>query len=362
MSIQRLIFFVLSALFFIGSSMWIKDEFCPRWIKYQKEYYKEQAIEVEKEYAAASSIKEKELLAKRLASLKRPVYEVKQILLKGDYSWDKGQNGDKVDRCITCHIDEEKLKASHPNAKEFPFDLYGCTVCHGGLGRALSEENAHEGIFYHKRQMQLRLANAEAIFEFWDELATLTPEESDPNLRIGMGDFRKYSITGDKAIYVGSQKCLRCHIGLTAPHVERWQRIKFKTFERVKEAPDYIAGNEEYRKTCLKCHTTGYDEATGKYSEEGVTCEACHGPGEVFSYFMDIGKAPEGQKIAKVGTFGTPYNICGPCHHTRGHEMRLKFFQEKGAPDDWFFPQHTAPYKTGLTEKGDASKSLPKIY
>ena len=362
MSIQRLIFFVLSALFFIGSSMWIKDEFCPGWIKYQKEYYKEQAIKVEKEYAAASSIKEKEQLGKRLASLKRPVYEVKQILLKGDYSWDKGQNGDKVDRCITCHIDEEKLKASHPNAKEFPFDLYGCTVCHGGLGRALSEENAHEGIFYHKRQMQLRLANAEAIFEFWDELATLTPEESDPNLRIGMGDFRKYSITGDKAFYVGSQKCLRCHIGLTAPHVERWQRIKFKTFERVKEAPDYIAGNEEYRKTCLKCHTTGYDEATGKYSEEGVTCEACHGPGEVFSYFMDIGKAPEGQKIAKVGTFGTPYNICGPCHHTRNHEMRLKFFQERGGDDEWFFPQHTTPYKTGLTEKGDASKSLPKIY
>ena len=121
MSIQRLIFFVLSALFFIGSSMWIKDEISPKWIKYQKEYYKEQAIKVEKEYSAASSAKEKELLSKRLASLKRPVYEVKQILLKGDYSWDKRQNGDKVDRCITCHIDEEKLKAKHPNAKEFPF-------------------------------------------------------------------------------------------------------------------------------------------------------------------------------------------------------------------------------------------------
>ncbi len=62
MSIQRLIFFGLSALFFIGSSMWIKDEFSPGWIKYQKEYYKEQAIKVEKEYAAAYSVKEKELL------------------------------------------------------------------------------------------------------------------------------------------------------------------------------------------------------------------------------------------------------------------------------------------------------------
>jgi len=314
MSIQRLIFFVLSALFFIGSSMWIKDEFSPKWIKYQKEYYKEQAIKVENEYSAASSAKEKELLGKRLASLKRPVYEVKQILLKGDYSWDKGQNV------------------------------------------------AHKGIYYHKRQMEQRLVAAEPLFEFWSELATLTPEESDPNQRVEMGDFKKYSITGDKAIYVGSQKCLKCHTGLTSPHVERWLRIKFKTFERVKESPDYIAGNEGYRKACLKCHTTGYDETTGRYSEEGVTCEACHGAGEVFAYFMDIGKALEGQKIAKVGTFGTPYNICGPCHHTRNHEMRLKFFQERGGDDEWFFPQHTTPYKTGLTEKGDASKSLPKIY
>lgn len=363
MSVQRLIFFVLSALFFGGSMMWMNDEFNPKWIKYQKEYYAEQAEKTEQLYAAATSVKEKELLGKRLAAYKKPTYEVKQILLKGDFSWAKRQNGNKVDRCMTCHIDEEKLKASHPNTKEFPFDIYGCTVCHGGIGRALGEEMAHEGIFYHKRQMELRLVNAEPMFEFWSELATLTPEEADPNQRIEMGDFRKYSITGDKAIYVGSQKCLKCHVGLTSPHVERWQRIKFKTFERVKEAPDYIAGNEGYRKSCMKCHTTGYDEATGKYSEEGVTCEACHGPGEVFSYFMDIGKAPEGQKIAKVGTFGTPYNICGPCHHSRGHEMRLKFFQERGASDEWFYPQHTAPYKTGVSEKGGAtSKSLPKIY
>ena len=363
MSLQRLIFFVLSALFFIGSSIWLKDEFSPNWVKYQKEYYKEQAIKVEKEYAAAASVREKELLGKRLASFRRPVYEIKQILLKGEYSWAKRQNGDKVDRCITCHIDEEKLKASHPNTKEFPFDIYGCTVCHGGIGRALSEEMAHEGMHYHKRQMQLLVANAETMFDFWSELATLTPEESDPNQRLEMGDFKKYSITGDKAIYVGSQKCLKCHIGLTSPHVERWQRIKFKTFERVKEAPDYIAGNEAYRKTCLKCHTTGYDETTGKYSEEGVTCEACHGAGEVFAYFMDIGKALEGQKIAKVGTFGTPFNVCGPCHHTRGHEMRLKFFQEKGGSDEWFFPQHTFPYKTSSPGKAESElKSLPKIY
>ncbi|MBW7897289.1 Perchlorate reductase subunit gamma precursor [Candidatus Brocadiaceae bacterium B188] len=362
MSLQRLIFFVLSVLFFIATAMWLKDEFKPKWTKYQEKYYGEQVLKVEKEFLAATAAKDKELLEKRLVSLKKPVYEIKQILLKGTYSWSKQQNGDKVDRCMTCHIDEDKLKAVHPSTKELPFDIYGCTVCHGGIGRALSEEVAHEGMYYHKRQMELRLTTAEIMFDFWSELAILTPEESDPNERLEMGNFKKYSITGDKAIYVGSQKCLKCHKGLTSPHVERWQRIKFKTFERVKEAPDYIAGTDGYRKTCLKCHTTGYDEATGKFSEEGVTCEACHGAGEVFSYFMEIGKAPEGQKIAKVGTYGTPYNVCGPCHNTRNHEMRLKFFQERGGSDEWFYPQHTTPYKTSFSGKDEAgSKSLPKI-
>jgi hypothetical protein len=29
---------------------------------------------------------------------------------------------------------------------------------------------------------------------------------------------------------------------------------------------------------CLKCHTTGFDKDSGKFTWEGVTCEACHGP------------------------------------------------------------------------------------
>ncbi|MDR4510007.1 MAG: cytochrome c family protein [Candidatus Brocadiaceae bacterium] len=360
MTVQRLIFLLLSGLFFISTLLWFHQEFNPEWREYQKEYFEEQAVKVEKELSSADTILEQEVLTRRLASLRRPVYEIKQILLQGEYSWKKQQNGDKVDRCMTCHMDEEKLTKSH-NTKVFPFDLYGCTVCHGGNGRALSVEHAHEGMYSGRREMLQRVVAAEPMFEFWEELATLTPEESDPNQRIEMGDFRGYCITGDRMNYVGSKKCLKCHTGLTSPHVERWQRIKFKTFERVKEAPDYIAGNEKYKKLCWECHTTGYNEETGTYSEEGVTCEACHGPGEVFSYFMDVGKAPEGQKIAKVGTFGTPYNICGPCHHTRGHEMRLRFFQEQGADEEWFFPRHTEPYKTISGETDSVDSSLPKI-
>ncbi len=29
---------------------------------------------------------------------------------------------------------------------------------------------------------------------------------------------------------------------------------------------------------CLVCHVTGYDPATGTWTADGVSCEACHGP------------------------------------------------------------------------------------
>ncbi len=361
MSVQGAIFFVLSALYLFATVLWVNEEFwSPKGIKVQKEYYEEQALKAEKEYEASTTIKEKEMLGKRLEYLKKPAYAIKPIILKGSSVWGYGEKRDRVDRCMTCHIDEEQLRTSHP--ADFPFDLYGCSVCHGGHGRVLDEELVHEGMYNGRREMQHRLTSAKTLFEFWDELAELALEEEDPSQRTVMGDFKKYNITGDKAIYVGSQRCIKCHAGLTYPHVERWLRIKFKTLDLVKKAPDYIAGDEEYRKTCLKCHTTGYDETTGEYSEEGVTCEACHGPGEVYAYFMEIGKASEGQKIAKVGTYGSSYNVCGPCHHSRGHEMRLEFFQAKGAPEEWFFPQHTTPYKTNLLEKvQSATKLLPRI-
>jgi hypothetical protein len=78
---------------------------------------------------------------------------------------------------------------------------------------------------------------------------------------------------------------------------------------------------------------------------------------------MEIGKASEGQKIAKVGTYGTSYNVCGPCHDSRGHNMRVEFFRVRAISDEWFFPQHTTPYKTNLSEKIEsASNLLPRIH
>lgn len=335
---KRKLFLLFSILFLWASYLWIKEEISPDWMKYQKVYYAKQLKELEKQYQASTNEKEKKELKKKLASARSPKYEIKQILLKGEYSWAKQRNGDKVDRCVTCHMDERALKVSHEMVKEFPFDLYGCTVCHAGNGRALAEKEAHKGMYSHRRQMQQRLVSADKVFKLWLDLTELSPEETDPNLTPVWGNFRYQSVTGEKAIYIGSQRCLRCHNGLTAPHVEQWKRTKFTSFDRVRQAPDFVEGDETYRKQCYKCHTTGYDPDKGTFVEEGVTCEACHGPGEVFSYFMDIGKPLEGQKIARVNS---PHNVCFECHISRHHEMRVKYFKEHNLSDDWWFTKYS---------------------
>jgi len=52
---------------------------------------------------------------------------------------------------------------------------------------------------------------------------------------------------------------------------------------------------------CLVCHTTGYDPATATYKENGVTCEACHGPA-----------SPDHPKTPMPVDRST--DLCGRCH------------------------------------------------
>jgi cbb3-type cytochrome oxidase cytochrome c subunit len=57
----------------------------------------------------------------------------------------------RTDRCETCHlgVDDPRFKdakqpfATHPDFKTHDFQKFGCTVCHAGQGRAVTEAAAH---------------------------------------------------------------------------------------------------------------------------------------------------------------------------------------------------------------------------
>jgi len=76
-----------------------------------------------------------------------------------------------------------------------------------------------------------------------------------------------------------------------------------------------------YTKHCAGCHTTGFDPASGQWAENGVQCEACHGPGE-----EHVALAGNRAKIVNPAmlAFDEQTDICGQCH-LRGHDPTRQY-------------------------------------
>jgi predicted CXXCH cytochrome family protein len=56
---------------------------------------------------------------------------------------------------------------------------------------------------------------------------------------------------------------------------------------------------------CLVCHVTGYDPGTGTWQEDGVACEACHGP---------VPAEHTTNPTANPVAVDRSSNLCGRCH------------------------------------------------
>lgn len=75
-------------------------------------------------------------------------------------------------------------------------------------------------------------------------------------------------------------------------------------------------GGIDWLKNCAGCHTTGYNPLTETYSEPGIGCESCHGPGG------EHVKNPTRDNIPINKSEALDAAICGQCH-TRGSSPPL---------------------------------------
>ena len=126
-------------------------------------------------------------------------------------------------------------------------------------------------------------------------------------------------------LYVGVQKCGMCHKSeARGNQLGHWKETKHS------EAYATLAGDAAKaigKKTgiddpqkdpkCLKCHVTAYGAAKElldvKYSmDEGVTCEACHGPG---SDYMKLGIMKDKEKAIAAGLVIPTKDLCVKCHN-----------------------------------------------
>lgn len=263
-----------------------------------------------------------------------------------------------VERCTTCHPGMDDLDATHASlGPDSPFAGWGCTPCHGGNGRALDGEAAHrhltlrpwtEGADYSLEPVIAALespdgqqraeaaaflrretgrsfgyeyyapavdrAEAAAAWQAWWAAAAAYYRPAHPAGLVDHG----YDASGRPRRFVGSGACLRCHEARQRQHVERWRATKFTTLDRLEGIED--------TQPCLPCHTTGYDEVTGTHVQDGVTCEACHGPGAGYSAAMQAavvlqsqGAVDEGERLlddvsTQLREQMAHGNICVDCH------------------------------------------------
>ena len=112
--------------------------------------------------------------------------------------------------------------------------------------------------------------------------------------------------------YAGSETCSGCHKDI---HTTWSSTLHSQAFSSPIFQEDWV--KQSSAASCLECHTTGFDPQTGKYAEDGVTCESCHGPLQ-----QDHPKNPMPV---------TPdYTLCANCHKTTTDEWRASKHGQMG--------------------------------
>ncbi len=140
-------------------------------------------------------------------------------------------------------------------------------------------------------------------------------------------------LAGQVPGYAGSETCASCHktlhdTWLTTRHAQAFTSPIFQQ--------DWSAKGSAV--SCLACHTTGFDEVSGAYAQEGVTCEACHGP-----YQSDHPESPMPIK--------PDADLCSTCHKSTTDEWRVSLHAETGIQcQDCHNPHSQTPKAATVTE------------
>lgn len=126
--------------------------------------------------------------------------------------------------------------------------------------------------------------------------------------------------------YTGTKRCAECHASkVTGNQMVLWKQsahARAYAVLRGDEARQIAARRgiqtpPQETASCLACHRTGAGEAPGRFGDdfdvaEGVTCEACHGPGSEYSKTEHMLKY---EKALAAGLQSPDAKTCLGCHN-----------------------------------------------
>ncbi len=238
----------------------------------------------------------------------------------GAYDTLARHGADHDGECVSCHVvgygESGGFSIAKPQAS---LEGVGCENCHGSGGPHRSPdfvvENNYEGVCTtcHNPTHSLGFEYATFLPQISHAANLALADLPADELALLLAERREIrDVLPRDADYVGSPACLTCHAGEHATWSEHPHAQALATLETKGEA-----NNAD----CLKCHTTGYGEATG-FPEggasdhpglAGVGCESCHGPGA--NHIAE--DAPKRGTILSLGDKCDScviLQICGSCH------------------------------------------------
>jgi nitrate/TMAO reductase-like tetraheme cytochrome c subunit len=152
--------------------------------------------------------------------------------------------------------------------------------------------------------------------------------------------------------YMGVKKCKMCHSSSkVGAQYKKWSAAAHsKAYQTLggEEAKKIAAekGIEDPQKSekCLKCHVTGYGKDKKLFTktfkmEDGVTCEACHGPASLWGNKKDT-HAGHIDIAMKLGMVKPDEKTCRGCHNEESPSYKEFDFKKS-----WAKIAHSRPKK-----------------
>ncbi len=190
--VQWLVLIGAGLLFLLLFGAWIREGINKEWRKQQKAY-----VELLREKADSDEDSE-------VKDFERGIFQVEPSHLN------------RVDRCISCHngledprmADVPQPHALHPGTflSDHPVRDYGCTICHGGQGVALTRKDAHGQL--QETHWPYPLLEEPYIQASFGKCHLTIFNHSGPDLSLEMNGMKVF-LRG-KSIF-SSEGCLGCH-------------------------------------------------------------------------------------------------------------------------------------------------------
>lgn len=142
--------------------------------------------------------------------------------------------------------------------------------------------------------------------------------------------------------YVGATTCKMCHsskksgeaykIWEASAHAKAYATLASEESKKI--ATEKGIENPQEAAECLSCHITGHGKPATAFDkryakEEGVTCEACHGPGSAYKGMKVMKQIAAGEvKGADYGLVDPNEALCKTCHNEKSPTFKGFDFAE----------------------------------